>query len=90
MVPEIRTWTSLRDDILPSARSKTIRKKMGKKCKATVFRQWAIAFTVPEKKETKEVSPVIPNISAQRHLLDLAKFQENPRRASGLHELRRQ
>lgn len=35
---------------------------------------------VPEKRKTKDISPKSPKISAQRHLLDLAKIHVDPSR----------
>lgn len=39
---------------------------------------------VLEKRKTKEVSPMSPKISAQRHLLDLAKIHVDPSRVCSL------
>lgn len=45
---------------------------------------------VPEKRETKEGSPIRPKIFAQRHLWDSAKIRADASTACGLHMLRRE
>lgn len=46
--------------------------------------------SVPEKRETKERSPMHPEIFVQRHLLDSAKIHADPSTACSLHMLRRE